>query len=244
MKACDLLSSESRAILLPGKKLLFLATICLLMLSACHQCQYISINCNLSQNDKREFVTENDTVMVKYTFAGQNCPMTVEIYNKLRHSLYIDWRNTAVIIDTIQVRDAFYHDEQISVIAPQSNLVLSGILIQNMFIPTYNDDSIAKVVISTSNGSDEVTRHSYNPETSPLNIRCYLALSTNADASYQFYIDNQFWVSDIIKTMTRPASLTYKPSNEFYVSKTTTYGKIMGVLTYTMVLGLLAAINY
>jgi len=218
------------SLLFKSKMILVLACFGILVFSGCSQYQYISMNSNLKQNDNREYISENDTVQTKYIFAGRDCPMRVKIYNKLQIPLYIDWSRSALIIDTDQVSDPFYHDSTYSLIDPHASIELSGILVQNCFIPTSPNDSAAKVLIYTNCGTTEVTRYSYTPDTSPLYARCYLVLSTLEDGSAPCYIDDQFWVSDIKKTMACPASLAYKPYNEFYVKKTTTYGKILGVL--------------
>ena len=213
--------------LLAGKKLLCIACFGMIILSSCSKYQYISINSNLTQNDKREFISENDTVKVTYTFQGEACPMKVEIYNKLQKPLYIDWSKSYLIIDTDRVNNPFNHEGTFSYIDPHSDIVLSGILVQNRFIPTCRHDSLATVTISTKNGTTEVIRHSYTPETTPLYLRCCLSISTNEDALVPVHIDDQFWVSDIKKSLTPPTSLPYSTSNEFYVRKTTAYGKFM-----------------
>lgn len=61
--------------------------------------QYITMSSSLKANEQHEFVNENDTARIKYTFQGENCPVSIEIYNKLEKPIYIDWKESAVVLD-------------------------------------------------------------------------------------------------------------------------------------------------
>ena len=41
---------------------------------------------------------ENDTIKIKYTFSGYNCPVNIEINNKLTTPIYVDWSKSAIIL--------------------------------------------------------------------------------------------------------------------------------------------------
>lgn len=69
------------------------------LLSGCSSYQYIAITGNAHQNRSQNFVVQNDTVKIIYSFKGNNFPVTVEVYNKLNKPLYVDWTNSALIID-------------------------------------------------------------------------------------------------------------------------------------------------
>ena len=68
---------------------IFYLFLCFLLLSGCSKFQYVYIDSHLQQNEKKEFTTENDTVMIKYSFAGKDFPITLTIFNKLNQPLYI-----------------------------------------------------------------------------------------------------------------------------------------------------------
>ena len=74
-------------ILLKSKNALFI--ILIFTGYSCSQYQYISINSNLNHNEEKEFINENDTVLIKYTFADENIPLIITIYNKLQQPIYI-----------------------------------------------------------------------------------------------------------------------------------------------------------
>ncbi|HEX3010094.1 MAG TPA: hypothetical protein VHO90_21005, partial [Bacteroidales bacterium] len=82
------------------KSVNFLLTILVIaVLSSCSKFQYVVLKSNLSKNDQKEFFHENDTCLVKYSFEGQNCPLRIEVYNKLSVPIYVDWKKSAVIIN-------------------------------------------------------------------------------------------------------------------------------------------------
>ncbi|MDM8173867.1 MULTISPECIES: hypothetical protein [Olivibacter] len=54
---------------------------------------------DLNKNDETGvFVFENDSVQVTYNFFGENAPVTIDVYNKLKEPLYIDWQRSALIV--------------------------------------------------------------------------------------------------------------------------------------------------
>lgn len=209
---------------LTSKSLLFLLYISIIILTGCSRYQYISINSNLYQNEQKEFINENDTVMIKYTFAGENLPITISIFNKLLQPLYVDLGRSTVIINNLQINGTFYRDGQIDFIAPLSYVTLTSNPLKDQFISVNPEDSLTNLTINTVEGK----LRSFNVETTPLYFRSILALTPNEDYSYPTFYDYSFWVSDILQTMNSPASITYKPSNRFYIRKKTGFGKSFG----------------
>ena len=78
---------------------LLLAGLLLFVLSGCSRYQYIAVAGDTHQNKAENFVVENDTAKIVYSFNGFNFPVKVEVYNKLNKPLYVDWTKSAIIID-------------------------------------------------------------------------------------------------------------------------------------------------
>lgn len=77
-----------------------LPTVFIIMaLCSCSKYQYIYLGSNLKKDNERKFTDENDTFCLKYSFQGHNCPITLNIKNKLDKPLYINWKSSAVILD-------------------------------------------------------------------------------------------------------------------------------------------------
>lgn len=75
------------------------AFIFLVLFSGCSVYQQVSIESNTPKNDRSEFVVENDTVSIIYSFHGQGGSIGMDIFNKLNKPLYVDWRKSALIIE-------------------------------------------------------------------------------------------------------------------------------------------------
>lgn len=44
------------------------------------------------------FKLENDSVRITYNFSGMDAPLKIDIYNKLKDPIYVNWNNSALII--------------------------------------------------------------------------------------------------------------------------------------------------
>jgi len=187
----------------------------------------------MSQNEKKEFIVENDTASIKYTFAGENCPITIGMYNKLKDTIYINWAKSAVIINGKKI--SYFtdkpSDEQISSIPPQTYVENVRFTLRGNFFKIDSQDSLTKVIFPTEEGNYEMIMHSFNESTSPLYFGSFLVISTYKDFSASTFSDNSFWVSGIAQTTSAPTSFPYKPSNQFYIQKISGFGKTVGYVT-------------
>lgn len=196
----------------------------IILLSGCTRYQYISLTSHLPQNDKNEFIIENDTVLIKYSFSGENLKVKATLYNKLQQPIYFDVARSAVIINDYQISDAFLTDYQPSFIAPLAKVTVASNMLRNQFIST---DTLG-LPQNKRNPEAGVPTFSFNVSTTPLFLRCVLAICPNGDYTYPTIFDYSFWVSDIDETAVGPASLLNRPSNQFYIQKATGAGSAMG----------------
>jgi len=218
----------------------FLLLLCVIMLSGCSSYQYMYVSSHLDQNDKKEFIVENDTVQIKYSFAGQNFPLTITLYNKLRQPIYIDLERSTVVMNNMQIAGPFYIENQISFIAPLSFATLYSNTLKDQPIELNPKDSSLHEVTKINIGK----LYSFDEATTPVYFRIMLALTVNDDYSYPTFFDYSFWVSDILQTTTGPKSMPDKPSNQFYIGKPTSFGIMsgwVGVVGLLLLTGLLLA---
>jgi hypothetical protein len=219
----------------------FYLFICFLLLSGCSKFQYVFIDSHLQQNEKKEFITENDTVMIKYSFAGKDFPITLTIFNKLNQPLYIDWDRSVVVINNLQVNGPFFQENQAKYISPLSSVIVTSNQLRSEFIKVEHTDPGIK--FSFAEGGPSGIKYSYDEKTTPLFFRNILALTTNEDYSIPTFFDYSFWVSDIIQTGAGPKAMTYYPLNRFFIRKTTVAGNIMGWTALISITILAAAIG-
>jgi hypothetical protein len=156
----------------------------------------------------------------------------------------IDFERSTLILNNEQLKDPFNHNEQIfSYIIPQSYVKISSNCLMSSFFKLNNQDSILNITLPTKDGSIREKRHLFNEETSPIYFQCILVLTTHEDFTFPIYFDNSFWVSGITQTMAGPSSITYKPSNQFYIRRITGFGKFIGWSAAISVLFLLALVT-
>lgn len=75
-------------------------TVILFLLYSCASYKYYTVSsAGVAQNDKREFVIENDSLRLVYNFNGFNAPVNITIQNKLLVPVYIDWQRSALIVN-------------------------------------------------------------------------------------------------------------------------------------------------
>jgi len=218
----------------PGKRnpiftsiqLFLFAFLCVITLSGCTEYQYVTVNSNLKKNENKEFSVENDTVSIKYKFSGQNFQLSQTIFNKLHVPLYIDWQRTNIIINGNQLGDSIYND-QTGYIAPESKITIVSNPLLDQFINLKPLESIPNAVVNKGANEDWIML-SFNRKTSPLYFRNFLTLTAHDDFTNPMHIDNSFWFSEILQNTSSPSSETKKQSNQFYLRKTTGFGKFLG----------------
>ena len=79
---------------------LLTSALIIFLLSSCSRYQYVTISgIDVKKNDDREFLIDNDSLMIKYNFNGFEAPINLTIENKLNVPVYIDWRQSALIVN-------------------------------------------------------------------------------------------------------------------------------------------------
>ena len=220
-----------------AKSIFYLSCLFILIFTSCVRYQFISIGSNLKETANKEYLMEDDTVSLKYSFSGEDFPITLTVFNKLQQPLYFDWKSSVVIMNDNQINDAFNCENQVASIAPQSSTTVKTNNLSDKFIPLSPQDKITDSGFATSNGITSVKVHVFNEENSPVYFRSVLALSTQKDLSSPLFYDHPFWVSGIYQTM--DSSPSNVPSNQFHMKKATGFGTFMG---YTFAIVLLVAI--
>jgi hypothetical protein len=169
------------------------------------------------------YVFENDTVRITYDFWFQKGQMKFSIYNKLNVPLFIDWKNSALIINDHTIpyyKDLTTHDistagSAVSVGGYTSHSSRSSgesiHLDRISFIPAH-----AKI---DKKSNIHFVQH-WRPDNSDLHrhIRNYIAYSTLENFNGENFADNDFEVVDFIKV----SSVSYRRHMDrryFYTDK-------------------------
>jgi len=183
------------------------------------------------------YVFENDSLKITYSFWKQRGLMTFAIFNKLDKPLYIDWKKSSYIdnsvklnywIDeekkkTLEYYSSYYYDgpflkpgdvvsstggvsvsstvkvERITFIPPNSNYYRSQFyILPNNFFKLDIKTPYKEVPRNDKpKKTTKIYEKSYSKETSPLIFRNFLTLSFSENFENEFYVDNEFYISDI-----------------------------------------------
>jgi len=76
-----------------------------LLLSSCSSTFYYSTlstaNEYVDKVENGDFLLETDTLWIAYCFKGADAPMQITVFNKSDKPLYVDWKQSAMIIDSM-----------------------------------------------------------------------------------------------------------------------------------------------
>lgn len=231
--------------------------VAVLILTGCSVYQHVTLESNLKQNGKLGYLIENDSILIGYSFNGQNGPIHIELANKSDRPFYIDWRKSALI--TNGQSNSLWKDEARFVansteykVRPENEIVSStssidGILEKKdkmTFVPPHSNVSVDSYVLQskfftntsqkreratlyTAEGKVSAKKFSFSKENSPLNFRIFLSFSRDDSFKNPVLFDSSFWVSDYFETSVSPKALSAIPENQFYIRKVSGAGKTL-----------------
>ncbi len=235
----------------PTVPFLFLVSLIAICMSSCEAYQYATFSSSLPQSQYDDFFFENDTLQVVYSFNGMDCPINIDIYNKLSKPLYINWKHSAIVLngETISMEpngqlfntfssvdsiSEIYILNQSNIIPPQSLLSIDHLNLAHNFLSIAKADSSHRKKISAEGADPIFTKvHSFLKPNSPLYFKSYISLSDNSKDLDRFMLEHEFWVSDIYKTTSSSSS---QSKSTYFVSKTTDFGNFMYTVTAATVL--------
>lgn len=206
------------------------------------------------QNEKSEFVIESDSIDVIYNFHGQNAPITVGIYNRKSTPVYVDWRESGVIIDgqTSMFREPLdanvpWGNAKTSRYArflndPEGMTLIKGGHrrdVQVLELANFNFSAIPDSMFILNNNNPESDSENlklksilYGTEDSPIYLGTFLTIYERADdMSEALIFEADFYMSELIQgKKTKPSSIKAYKDNRgdiFYAvrKKDTFWGK-------------------
>lgn len=165
------------------------------------------------------FVQEGDSLDVTYSFFGENAPITIGIVNKMSRPVYIDWRKSGVIIDSIVSPfvgrpDNIQYDEEvdfnrymnnpqsISYIRPYSKYERQVMELANFNFDKINKDYFASqhTEADRKGRNRQLNSIQYTENESPLLMKTYLSVYEGSSQIYDPLIfESDFYISELIK---------------------------------------------
>ncbi len=180
-------------------------------------CAVESVNTPSKQG---KFTFENDSIRVKYDFWGENGVMSYEINNKMDKPIYIDWKKSSYIVNTVKL-DYWQEEERVitSSVYQQylnknnTNPVGYGVSVSQgkvikeervTFIPPKSNYYRTQFRISTQQLDFSKDTISYDSLSTPLNFRNFLTYSTNEHFEKESYINSDFYIGKVYNKMISP----------------------------------------
>jgi hypothetical protein len=163
-------------------------------------------DCNNSINKADSmYVFENDTVRIAYDFWQNKGKMSFSIYNKLGIPIFIDWKNSALIINDNKY--AYWVEKE------TRNGTRKGYVSNSASFSTENSVAVKDERVSSipphskirKIASDKL-RRTVNPKIDDfkMTFRNFIAISTTEDVKLDNYVDNEFVVVKVEKSKKLP----------------------------------------
>jgi hypothetical protein len=204
---------------------------CLILLASCNRYQYATINSQgLAMNDKQEFVAENDTLKLIYNFNGQDAPINLTIENKLNVPVYIDWRQSSLIVNnkavsyvpdympvsgvisTAGYRSTSYTsssgtiDAKVAVppvvdfIPPHSYIIKNPMGVTNRSVILPDSTVHREKIVHPDGTYYTIKRATFTEASSPLRFRSYLTVAVGEADGKPVVYEHVFYVSELVNS--------------------------------------------
>lgn len=200
-------------------KIYILSFLSVIFLGSCSTTYFYSVMNSkdpyVQKNGYGEFVVEGDSLNIIYRFHGENAPVSVGVKNKTTQPIFIDWRRSGIIIDSVSSSYLpFYDDlddpdrlisdkEGISIIMPKDEvsetmLELSNFKFHKIKDKYYNQSYIDFDIDGKKNAYPAIH---YAENDSPIFLSTYLTVYLNEEDIHQPLVyENDFYMSELFKT--------------------------------------------
>lgn len=161
------------------------------------------------------YTYENDTLKIVYNFWGKKGLLSYDIYNKLDYPMYIDWKKSSYILDSLRL-DYWLEDENIIKSNPYKEYLSNygtpkyngyGIAFSNgnilrearvTVIPPHSKYHKSQFYIAANSYNYIKDSISFDSASSPIKLRNFLTYSFNKSFENEYYTDNLFYVNKIV----------------------------------------------
>jgi len=199
------------------------------VLSSCTTYYYSTVDTNdrwVTKMDNGDFMQENDSVSITYCFYGENLPVEITIHNKLDQPVFLDWQQSALIVEEAAESDIYsYQDylipgvsygqatgtfsargrvpEYVAFIPPESMMNSTPVTLNNFeFERIPKEEYTKQPFVKADKKTTTLRTIDFTEDDTPLRFRSYLTLYTvNEDGSRakSKAFEQSFYISRLIK---------------------------------------------
>lgn len=198
-----------------------------------------------------EYVFENDSIKVTYNFWSKKGSVKFTVFNKMDKPLYIDWKKSSYINNTIKLNyweseeqsasvsyTRYDFDEsagkkitrttkpeKITFIPPKSNFIKNKFFILPTRLKVSNSNIRQVKSLIRENKNMEIKEKTYEISNTPLIFRNFLSLSYSENFDKEFYVDNEFYLSKVIELNSDDFEAYERDPNRPNFSQTNEFGE-------------------
>lgn len=167
--------------------------------------QYYRVESPDAKRTDNNFVYENDTVKVTYSFWGNGGVMSFVIFNKTDRPLYIDWSRSSMIVNS---NNTFYYNDSLAAVSYNQTAVgflppktqikqsISPMVTRNIS-DWSNFETQYQIRNDTRKTETKIFSRQFSKDKSPVIFRNFLTLSDHQDFQNSFFVDNAFYVAEV-----------------------------------------------
>ena len=209
------------------KNLLFII-LATLLFSSCSTTYYYSKlstnNNHISRTSESDFVAENDTLYIIYSFFGENAPINIGVYNKINQPIYVDWSQSALVMGNVAetqvpqnlAKNRFRNShilyeedvvipQNVEVVSPQTQVDYTSYNLEYFPFESISKEHYQKQPFARINKPDlvDVNAAKFNEGESPLRFQSYITVYTfdpDTHKSNRMTFKQSFYLSDLMKT--------------------------------------------
>ncbi|MBS2210061.1 hypothetical protein KEM09_01525 [Carboxylicivirga mesophila] len=250
--------------------LLPIVVLTVLIATSCSSYQFATLNSSLEQPFADGFIFENDTLQLHYSFEGLNCPLNINVYNKLDVPINIYWNQSSLIVngatypinpsvatfstDYSETSTELYYstytngtssgtitnNDRSGFVPPKASLRLNDLNVCTKFLNTKNAAKAEKRNIVAANGLNYEVKAFDFNKASTPLFFRCFISYGDAQSGEKKYIDNEFWVTSVYQIVD---SRLPARADQFYLKKSTGVSTVVGVAALTG-LAIIAIDNY
>ncbi|MCH8555559.1 MAG: hypothetical protein LAT76_10390 [Schleiferiaceae bacterium] len=164
---------------------------------------------DLHKGQNNEYALETDSLSIAYSFIAEDGHITMAVFNKTKNSYYINWRNSAYILNGQSTPMVHFIGRDTEVIPPSSMVVFSAPFHRYYIENFRREPNVKKAELNDAALDYPVTYRyvSFDRALSPLNIRTRIQLSSSPNFETSEVFDHAFWLHRIDEYYQRSTAL-------------------------------------
>lgn len=203
-----------------------------LTLNSCHTTFYYAqlntSNPYVEKDSKGNFVVNSDSIKIIYSFSGENAPLKINVFNKMKRSLFIDWNSSFFYIgdnpDNRIILGDYIKDYKVLEIKPFSGKERDLFELSGLKFDELDKDSFKKQEIKLSNNmTGKFKTVDFDEMTTPLYMKSSLSIHIESYSNEPIFYEHDFYINKVTDAgSTEPHSIlaiSNEQGDVFYTRK-------------------------